>query len=513
MPCRAQSRHAVNNILAAKGFAVEGSAALTFSWTQAETDSTTYATSLYTGESITNRFADADINFWLDEAEQITYLTRSDWEGTWPTTVVLTASDTLKSALNDKKKYENGKYNDSAARITPQEVRTSDGSKVLSVMMMKDRAFDDPYWEELLDNMTVEELVTLVANGRYYINAVPSLSFVSSTGSDSPVGLDTAYVYRKTGANKEAIGTSYLVSDGITADTVELTALVAAMFPSEPVMASTFNKELAYEEGVMMGEDGLYCNTSFIWGLGANLHRTPYGGRASEYYSADPVLNSLMGAQEASGAWKMGQVLVVKHFAVNEQEQNRIGVATYLTEQNLRENMLRGFEGIMTYGEAKGLMGSYNRLGILNTAAEYDLMTTVLRKEWGSDCYVITDLNSPTAGLYDGNAIIAAGTTMIMNNGTFDAGSGSYVNTTLSAESVRNDPVLLTAMRNAAHYDLYVFVNSAAMNGQSATDRIETVTPWWQPTLLGLEIGFGALALLFAVLYLVNVNKKEGETK
>ena len=136
-------------------------------------------------------------------------------------------------------------------------------------------------------------------------------------------------------------------------------------------------------------------------------------------------------------------------------------------------------------------------------------MTTVLRKEWGSDCFVITDLNSPTAGLYDGNAIIAAGTSTMMNNGTFDAESGSYVNTTLSAEAFRNDPTLRVAMREAAHHVLYAFVNSSAMNGQSANDRIETVTPWWQPALLALEIVFGAAALLTAALYLINVNKKE----
>ena len=99
--------------------------------------------------------------------------------------------------------------------------------------------------------------------------------------------------------------------------------------------------------------------------------------------------------------------------------------------------------------------------------------------------------------------------TTMMNNGTFDAESGSYVNTTLSAEAFRSDPTLRVAMREAAHHVLYAFVNSSAMNGQSANDRIETVTPWWQPVLLALEIVFGAAALLTAALYLFNVNKKE----
>ena len=300
-----------------------------------------------------------------------------------------------------------------------------------------------------------------------------------------------------------------MVSDGITEEKVDLVPMDASFYCSEPTLASTFNKALALAEGEMMGEDSLYCGASFLYGPGTNLHRTPYGGRATEYYSADPVLNSLIGAEQVKGGWSKGLVMVVKHFSANDQEQNRIGVATFVTEQDLRENMLRGFEGLMTYGGAMGLMGSYNRLGVLGTAAEYDLMTTVLRKEWGSDCFVITDLNSPTAGLYDGNAIIAAGTSTMMNNGTFDAESGSYVNTTLSAEAFRSDPTLRVAMREAAHHVLYAFVNSSAMNGQSANDRIETVTPWWQPVLLALEIVFGAAALLTAALYLFNVNKKE----
>lgn len=500
---------AVRNILTAKGAISDGSAALTYSWKQEQTDVTTYAHSLYTGEEIKASFADADINYWLDEKDHITYLSRNDWEGTWPKTIELTASDMLKSALNDKKKYENGVYNDSASRIQVRDVKTGDGSKVLSAVMMRGRAYDDEYWDVLLDNMSAEEIVHVVANGRYTISAVPSLSFVSSLGGDSPTGLNIPYLYSRSDTERTPIGSSYMVSDGITEEKVDLVPMDASFYPSEPTLAATFNKELAYAEGVMMGEDSLYCGASFLYGPGTNMHRVPYGGRATEYYSADAVLNSLIGAEQVKGGWTKGLVMVVKHFAANDQEQNRIGVATFVTEQDLRENMLRGFEGLMTYGGAMGLMGSYNRLGVIGTAAEYDLMTTVLRKEWGSNCFVITDLNSPTAGLYDGNAIIAAGTSTMMNNGTFDADSGSYVNTTLSLSMFQSDPVLRVAMREAAHHILYAFVNSSAMNGQSANDRIEIITPWWQPALLSLQIVSGVAALLFGALYLISVNRKE----
>ncbi|MBR4550850.1 MAG: glycoside hydrolase family 3 C-terminal domain-containing protein, partial [Oscillospiraceae bacterium] len=150
----ANAHDAVNNILSAKGASVDGKAALTYTWNQAETDATTYAKSLYTGEEIKARFPDADINYWLDETDQILYLSRNDWQGTWPRTVQLTASDKLKSALNDKKKYENGVYNDTASRIQTYEVKTGDGSTILSAAMMRGRAFEDEYWKVLLDNMT-----------------------------------------------------------------------------------------------------------------------------------------------------------------------------------------------------------------------------------------------------------------------------------------------------------------------------------------------------------------------
>lgn len=513
------AHEAVNNILAAKGCDVAGDASKVYRWTEAELDVMTYAVSVYTGAEITNRFDDADINYWQDTENQITYLSRNAWDTTYPATVELRASADMTAFLNDTKRYKNGEWSDTTARASAEAVTYVDAeinSNILSAVVMRGRAYDDELWDTLLDNLTIYEMQNLVANGRYFINELPSVSFPASTGSDSPIGLDTPYVYSAIDSNtgeRTKISGSYMVKDGITDDEVDLSVMTASMFPSEPVLAATFNTELAYAEGEIFGEDGLYHGYSFTWGLGANLHRTPYGGRASEYYSADAVLTALMGAAETNGTNAKGHVMVVKHFAVNEQEQNRIGVATFLNEQALRENYLRAFEGIATYGEMKGLMTSYNRLGLMGTPAEYDLVTVVLREEWGSHSYVITDLNSPTAGLYDGNASIAAGTTMMMNNGTYDSESGSYVNTTLNVESIKNDPVLLRAVREACHRTLYNFVNSAAVNGLSSSDVIVNITPWWQSALQVANVVLCVAAAAMSMLYLIsaNMNKKEAK--
>lgn len=512
---------ALNNILAAKGadsakMAGTGSADRTYKWVQDELDTATYATSVYTGAAITNALEDAEINYWLDDADQITYLTRSDWAGTYPKPVELAASKNMIDCLNDTKKYESGVWNDTTSRVETEDVSWSDGATTLSVLSLKGLDYDDDSWNMILDNMSLAEMSNMVANGRTSIQAVTSAMFPGGTGNDSPTGNTHSYIYKSIDAQtgeKTALTPEDTVTDGITDETVSVlgTEMNGGMYASIPTLAATFNEDLARRQGEMFGEDCIYIGDIFVWGSGCNLHRIPYGGRHSEYYSADPVHTSLMAAAQTAGAWSKGTVLVNKHFAVNEQEQNRIGVATFATEQTIRECELRAFEGVFTYGDGRGLMASYNRIGLIGTASEYDLMTTILREEWGSDCYVITDLNGPTAGLYDGNAIIAAGTSTMLNNGPYDESSGAYVNTTLSTNSIQNDPVLRTAVRSACHRMLYNFVNSVAMNGMSSNTRIETITPWWQTTLIAMDIVFGVAAAAATVLYLVSVNKKREE--
>lgn len=519
------AHEALNNILAAKGkttadgMTEDGDPSLTYHWRQDSLDTTTYANSIYTGYAITNTFAEADLNYWAPGS--VTYLSRSDWAGTYPEAVVIEATDDMLAALNDTKKYENAQWNDTADRaqatdVTYQDYITLDevNRKMvpLNVVSMRDKDYSDPGWDEILDNLSIYEMSRLVAQGRYHVQTAPSVTFPESNGGDSPIGLNIPYLNLSVDpitGEKNAIPAGYTMTDGITEEPVAVDGtLDANMFASEPVLGATFNKSLAARQGDFMGEDGLYCGASFTYAPGANLHRTPYGGRLSEYLSADPVHTSLMLAELTKGAGAKGQVITVKHFVLNDQEQNRIGVGTFTNEQALREVYMRAFEGVMTYGEANGMMSSYNRIGLISTSAEYDLLTVALRQEWGSQAYVITDLGSPTAGLYDGNAAIAAGVSTMMNNGVYDDSSKAYVNQTLTPESIKADPVLLSATRDACHRILYSFIHSNAVNGIDAESKIVLITPWWKTLFNTLDIVFVISAVATTALYLFNANKK-----
>lgn len=519
------AHEAVNNILAAKGkttadgMTADGDPALTYRWTLSSLDTTTYASSVYTGRSITNAFPDADLNYWIPGS--MTYLSRSDWAGTYPETLAIEASANMIASLNDTKKYENGQWNDAAGRIQPQEVKYKDfttleavnaGMTPLNATSMWGKDYSDEGWNEILDNLSIYEMSRIVAQGRYHVETAPSVTFPGSDGGDSPIGLNIPYLNLSidpTTGKKTPIPSGYTMTDGITDDTVTADGtLEANMFSSEPTLGATFNKSLAYRQGDFWGEDGLYCSAGFTYAPGANMHRTPYGGRHSEYISADPVQTSLMLAEVTKAANAKGQVLTVKHFVINDQEQNRIGVATFTNEQALREVYMRAFEGVMTYGEAPGLMSSYNRIGLISTSAEYDLLTVALREEWGSQAYVITDLGSPTAGLYDGNAAIVAGVSTMMNNGVYDDTSKAHVNQTLAVESIKADPVLLSATRDACHRILYNFVHSSAVNGIDAESRVVLITPWWKTLLTVLDVIFAVAAVATTALYLYHANKK-----
>lgn len=511
---------ALNNILAAKALTDEqrarmvgaGDASKVYHWVQEEFDAETYSTSVYSEGTvdITARFADSDINYWYGDAEDpspYTYLSRSDWEGTYPKEVTLTATPAMVDYLNDVDRFF-GRVDDTyeRAEALAEDVQYNTAQTVtepiVDIKDMMGKDYDDPAWETLLNSLTAKEMSDLINKGAKVINATVSVNFPGAAGTDNPIGLNVGNVYsainNETGEMTPVPSGELLVTDGISDKQVDLNKLTSTMYASVPTLAATFNQDLAYRQGQMMGEDGLYADQEWNWGLGANLHRSPYCGRLSEYFSADSVHSSLMGAAEAQGAWSKGHVLVAKHFTTNDQESNRQGVVTFLNEQAFRENQLRAFEGIMTYGECKGVMATYNRLGMIGTtSAEYDLMTEVLRNEWATTCYVITDLCGHTPGLYEGNAMLAAGTDIMLA-----AGSHS----TLSAEKITEDKVLLNAARRACHNLLYIYVNTAAMNAVPTDGTVITVTPWWESVCETVQMVCGALAVVSVCWYLVEFN-------
>ena len=529
------SHDALNNILAKKGKSKSdgmdnsGDASLVYSFEEKEDDKDLFLTSAYTGNTITNHFDDVDINYFLPDNEKITYLSRSDWDKTYPSAQKITASESLLSRLNDTKKYASGTSTDSKKRAEEKDngyvssyldYKSEDEVNAAvsryeykNVLSLKDKDFDDPEWQEILRNISLYELSRLIAEGRNAINAVPLVSLPEATGSDGPAGLTVNYRYKsidKTTGKKVELTSSDTIEDNITRETLQANNLDGGVYSSEPVLASTFNKALAEEIGKMYAEDALYIGASFHWGLGANLHRTSYGGRSSEYYSSDPLLTGKIGASLTKAAKQKGLNVVAKHFVLNEQDQNRIGISTYTNEQVLREHYLESFEILNTEGDLAGIMTAYNRIGALSCTAEYDLLVTVLREEWNSKAYVISDLNSPTPGLYDGSNAIVSGLSTFLNNGTYNAASGSTTNTSLNVEALKNDTTLCNAAQRAAHYILFQFIHSNAINGFSSASHIVYITPWWKPTLVTLSVLFIVIASASAVLYVLSaVLRKE----
>jgi beta-glucosidase len=226
-------------------------------------------------------------------------------------------------------------------------------------------------------------------------------------------------------------------------------------------MAATFNMELVYEAGRMIGNNCLMADVSCLYGPGANIHRTPYGGRSFEYYSEDGFLSGMIGAAEIRGIQDKGVDVVIKHFALNDSEQDRIGLGVWLNEQAAREIYLKAYQAAFEESGANGVMTAYTRWGAVWSGGVKGLMTNILRKEWGNNGMSITDnVITPMVTGADG---VLAGTT------TYDA---MLPNINNELPGYENDPVIVSAMREACHHNLYALVNSSAMNGITAESVI-----------------------------------------
>ena len=248
---------ALNNILAAKGKTVEngmdydGDAALAKA---VELNAAVYDTDPYSGNPVANLFDEADLNYYYDG--MVTYLSRGDWQGTWPKPYTgLTASDKMLEDLKNN-------YTPVTSGVTSITYGADNG---LTLVALKDADFDDPRWEELLDQMTLEEQLTLVTNGTEQTAATISIGFGGTNDKDGPGGLT---------------GRNYLTNPK---DESTATSTLALGYNSSVVIASTWSQSLAFERGASVGEDGLWTSTEGWWGPGANTHRTPYSGRNFEY--------------------------------------------------------------------------------------------------------------------------------------------------------------------------------------------------------------------------------------
>ena len=456
------AHNAVNNILAAKGYTVEstngkmtadGNADLTYTWTEDALDTTTYATS-ENGTAITNQLSNADPNLYEGIEETVTWLSRSDWNGTLPTeTVKLALTELLKKDLKDIR-YDPADYES----VDMPTLGAKNGVKLYDMIGLD---YNDPKWDELLDQMTFDEMNSLIGDAFHWTMPVKSVEAPGTRDENGPQGLTAA-----------------------------LTGGASAMcYTSEDVMAATFNVDLINEVGRCIGEDCLAMGYSGLYGPGINMHRTAYCGRNFEYYSEDPFVAGTICAAEVQGIQSKGVYVYLKHVALNDSETSRRGVNTWLNEQTAREIYLEVADKAITDGGAWSVMTGFNRWGATWCGANANLLTGFLRGELGMRGMCITDFSgsSQYMDLVDG---------LIAGSDIWDSPMPK-IHTTKAA-NYENDAYIVTQMRNAMHHILYTVVNSNAMNGWASTDTLKTITPWWQTAIYALIAVLAVLTILCA---------------
>lgn len=459
------AHNAVNNILAAKGYTVEstngkmtadGNADLTYTWTEEALDTTTYATS-ENGTAITNQLSCADPNLYEGIEETVTWLSRSDWNGTLPTeTVKLALTDLLKKDLKDIR-YDPADYES----VDMPTLGAKNGVKLYDMIGLD---YNDPKWDELLDQMTFDEMNSLIGDAFHWTMPVKSVEAPGTRDENGPQGLTASLL----GNDKSQ--------------------LTATAFTSEDVMAATFNTEIMTEIGKVIGNNCLEANIACLYGPGNNIHRTSYGGRNFEYYSEDGFLSGMMSAYEVKAIQDKGVHVVMKHFALNDCEQDRIGLGVWVNEQAAREVYLKAFQAPVEVGNANGVMIAYTRWGAVWSGGNYGLVTGILRNEWGCDGMVITD--NVLTQYVNGPDGVLAGVSI------YDA-MMSFVTDTLP--QYKNDPVIVTAMREACHHNLYAIASSCGMNGVGADTTIKVT----RPTVVTMSIIIACASSFFCLLGIV----------
>lgn len=472
---------ALNNVLSAKGASgmvdvqgnpVEGNAANTYHWEEAF-DNAAYNNSEYTGEEVTNQFDDADINYWVDNA--VTYLSRNDWEATYPTAPVqVAATDEMIEILN-------GEYYVKPEDAPSVNKYTQGDNQGIPLAALIGLDYDDEMWETYLNQFTLDELASIVADNFGSVE-VSSVGKPAVKVGDGPDGAGGLFDEKKYGDGRD--------------DTC---------FPTEIVLASTFNKDLMLRRGELMGEEGMYLGYAEHFMPGSNLHRTPFGGRNFEYYSEDAVMTYLCQIPEVQGIESKGINAGPKHLTANDQENNRLGISVFFNEQAFREGSLRGFEGALAVAECNSVMHGFNRLGMVWCSSSLALCTNVVENEWGFVGHQETDAlgqaENPYKTHYATSLMAGTDSWCIDFTGASSRGLIRQIQET-------DDGLLLGKLRDAVHDNLYMVANSAMMNGYSTDSVVKSVTPWWKPVMYAVN-GVFAIIEIALILLLVKSKKKD----
>lgn len=437
-----------------------------------------------TDGEVVNRYTDSED--FLDSDWQLdTMLSRADWEGTWPTPQTAqqhAGTDRLYEEIrseehNNPTDFDSEEYPwfGEEPTLTLRDLLPSAEAEGYEPVV----SYDDERWEELMMGCDEEEMIALINNGAYHTLAMESVGLPATIHGDGPSGF-TCFM-----SKEQVNGTCQYVS--------------------EPVMASTWNINLMNELGEAIGEEGTIGDKatgqpySSIYAPGVNIHRSPFGGRCSEYFSEDPFISGMMGAAEVQGIQSRGVLPTVKHFVANEQETHRSigGDLSWLSEQALREIYLKPFEYTVKLGETRGIMTSFNRIGTRWTGGDYRLLTEILRNEWGFNGLVICDFNTIPQYMIPRMMFYAGGS---LDLATQQSAMWTDCDTSDAGDAI----VLMRAVKDV----MYALVNSNAMNAEV----IGYNPPIWQEYLHWINNGAFTLVgvwLVLAIVRTVRCNKRQ----
>ena len=366
----------------------------------------------------------AATNVFDDARGNVTYLSRADHFANYAEATAAPASysmpDDVKAVFLNNDTYNLEDYNN------PDDVMPTTGAS--NGVMLADLAgkdYDDPLWNDLLDELTVEDMGTLIAKAGFSTIEIPSIGKVATNEIDGPSGLHSFF-------NPNMKGYSY---------------------PAPTTLACTWNKELAHRLGELIGTEASEVGVNGWYGPAMNIHRSAFSGRNFEYYSEDAQLSGEMAAQTVAAAQERGVYCFLKHFALNDQELNRNNqLCVWANEQAIREIYLKAFELPVKEGHATAAMAAFNYIGHEWAGGSSALMKTVLRQEWGFRGMVLTDAALDGYNYINGDQAIRNGTDAILNP---DLVEETSVHDQTSATSV-------LAMRDASHNILYAVANSNA---------------------------------------------------
>lgn len=469
---------ALNNILAnrgvsgmvdEKGIAAAANGANAVKIFLAAYDNKTWAVSPVTGEVVSNQLQNADLNDYLPDT--VTYMTRDDWD-TFPVSYTgLTATDAMAELMIG------ATYVKPADAPDPTTVpfKQDSGMKLVD---MKDVPYGDEQWTTFVRQLTISDLGTVCGDNRGVV-AIPTVGKPANASTNGPSGIQGSY---SAGNGKSC-----------------------TLFADEPIQAATFDLALCTERGSLMAEDAMYAGITMVFGPGANIHRTAYLGRNSEYFSEDGFLSYQMSRANAVPMTEKGIITGFKHFCMNDQEVNRHGVATFATEQTCREIYFKAFEGALSDGGGLGVMTSYNRIGFTASPAHSGAQVEILRREWGFKGINITDSSKDASSYVLTAECITGGTDQFLS----DTGRTSELSNLVVKEKDGN---ILQWMQKANEHFYYALSRSVVINGLSQETVVKETVYWWQPALIAVCVSFGLLTVGSALMFVKNAYlRKEGK--